>query len=525
MVVGILDHQHGTRDIRRLPRPGRGWRPRARRRRRRRRRRWPASRCCSGSSPRRPTSTSSSTRAPAATLALAGVVVGSVLTVAYSIRFARRRRRAPGADAGAAGARRRPRPAAASRSSPRPRVLAAVTVVLGVVPGLVDGLVGAAAECARPRRRRGRTSRCGTASTSSCCCRPSPSPAASCSFVGRAGRRRGARRRRPRCRRPPAPTSASLRGLERRRRPGHRRRPARLAARLPRRDPAHRGGRARRAAARRHVVAGLAATSSTSRSTCRSPPCSIGLALAAAIVRRRFSGALFLGMVGYAMAGAVRRPGRTRPRAHPGRHRDAVDGAVRARAAPPARPLRDDSRRRPPRRPRRHRHGRRRPSSSCSRSAVGALDPPTDVSDAMIEQALPGGRRPQRRQRDPRRLPRLRHARRDHRARRGGDRHRRPRPRRAAAGAGRRAGRERRPPPVPLTRLVTVDVSVRIVFAAVMVGSLWLLFAGHNQPGGGFVGGLVAGAAVVAALRRRRASTRCAGCRAASRGSCSAPAC
>ena len=41
-----------------------------------------------------------------------------------------------------------------------------------------------------------------------------------------------------------------------------------------------------------------------------------------------------------------------------------------------------------------------------------------------------------------------------------------------------------------------VDVSVRIVFAAVMIGSLWLLFAGHNQPGGGFVGGIVAGAAV-----------------------------
>ena len=75
----------------------------------------------------------------------------------------------------------------------------------------------------------------------------------------------------------------------------------------------------------------------------------------------------------------------------------------------------------------------------------------------------------------------------------------------ALARAGRRPGRpavaadgtvERRPPPVPLTRLVTIDVSVRIVFAAVMVGSLWLLFAGHNQPGGGFVGGIVAGAAV-----------------------------
>ncbi len=43
---------------------------------------------------------------------------------------------------------------------------------------------------------------------------------------------------------------------------------------------------------------------------------------------------------------------------------------------------------------------------------------------------------------------------------------------------------------------MTLDVSVRIVFAAVMVGSIWLLFAGHNQPGGGFVGGIVAGAAI-----------------------------
>jgi multicomponent Na+:H+ antiporter subunit A len=70
----------------------------------------------------------------------------------------------------------------------------------------------------------------------------------------------------------------------------------------------------------------------------------------------------------------------------------------------------------------------------------------------------------------------------------------------ALARAGRRPGPptpgERRPPPIPLARIVMVDVSVRVVFAAVMVGSLWLLFAGHNQPGGGFVGGIVAGCGV-----------------------------
>ncbi len=73
----------------------------------------------------------------------------------------------------------------------------------------------------------------------------------------------------------------------------------------------------------------------------------------------------------------------------------------------------------------------------------------------------------------------------------------------ALARAGRRAGpgdphptSERLPPPVRQTRLVTIDVSVRLVFSAVMVGSLWLLFSGHNQPGGGFVGGIVAGSAI-----------------------------
>lgn len=48
----------------------------------------------------------------------------------------------------------------------------------------------------------------------------------------------------------------------------------------------------------------------------------------------------------------------------------------------------------------------------------------------------------------------------------------------------------------PMKRLVILDRSVRLLFHPVMIASLYLLFAGHNQPGGGFVGGLVAGAAV-----------------------------
>lgn len=47
-----------------------------------------------------------------------------------------------------------------------------------------------------------------------------------------------------------------------------------------------------------------------------------------------------------------------------------------------------------------------------------------------------------------------------------------------------------------MKRLLIVDVSARIIFHTTWVGSLYMLFAGHNRPGGGFVGGLVAGAAI-----------------------------
>jgi multisubunit Na+/H+ antiporter MnhB subunit len=45
-------------------------------------------------------------------------------------------------------------------------------------------------------------------------------------------------------------------------------------------------------------------------------------------------------------------------------------------------------------------------------------------------------------------------------------------------------------------RSLIFDATVRLVFDAALVLSVYLLFAGHNQPGGGFVGGLVAGAAI-----------------------------
>lgn len=45
-------------------------------------------------------------------------------------------------------------------------------------------------------------------------------------------------------------------------------------------------------------------------------------------------------------------------------------------------------------------------------------------------------------------------------------------------------------------RSLILDTTVRMVFDAALVFSLYMLFAGHNQPGGGFVGGLVAAGAI-----------------------------
>ncbi len=46
-------------------------------------------------------------------------------------------------------------------------------------------------------------------------------------------------------------------------------------------------------------------------------------------------------------------------------------------------------------------------------------------------------------------------------------------------------------------RSVVLETSVRLVFHTILVFGVYLLFAGHNQPGGGFVGGLVCGTAFV----------------------------
>ena len=47
------------------------------------------------------------------------------------------------------------------------------------------------------------------------------------------------------------------------------------------------------------------------------------------------------------------------------------------------------------------------------------------------------------------------------------------------------------------TRSMILEVIVRILFHTIIVISIYLLFAGHNLPGGGFAGGLVAGLALV----------------------------
>ena len=56
---------------------------------------------------------------------------------------------------------------------------------------------------------------------------------------------------------------------------------------------------------------------------------------------------------------------------------------------------------------------------------------------------------------------------------------------------------ENYPPQRVVARSLVLETAVRLVFHATLAASLFFLFSGHNSPGGGFVGGLVAGAAFV----------------------------
>jgi multicomponent Na+:H+ antiporter subunit A len=55
----------------------------------------------------------------------------------------------------------------------------------------------------------------------------------------------------------------------------------------------------------------------------------------------------------------------------------------------------------------------------------------------------------------------------------------------------------KRPQRPPQERTIDlIGPSMPVIYLAVLMASVYLLVAGHNQPGGGFVGGLVAGAGV-----------------------------
>ncbi len=66
----------------------------------------------------------------------------------------------------------------------------------------------------------------------------------------------------------------------------------------------------------------------------------------------------------------------------------------------------------------------------------------------------------------------------------------------ALARAARRPGDGRGIAEPSFARLPIVDASARLLYPSILVLAIYFLFAGHNQPGGGFVGGLTAGAAI-----------------------------
>ena len=50
--------------------------------------------------------------------------------------------------------------------------------------------------------------------------------------------------------------------------------------------------------------------------------------------------------------------------------------------------------------------------------------------------------------------------------------------------------------PIRARRMVVLDTSMQVLYPSILVLGIYFLVAGHNRPGGGFVGGLVIGAAI-----------------------------
>ncbi len=221
--------------------------------------------------------------------------------------------------------------------------------------------------------------------------------------------------------------------------------------------------------------------------------------------RERLVAVVLIGAVGLVVAVAFIYLSAPGPRADAAVGRGRLDRAAADGARAPAAPLaagvfgRTPAARRRPRGRGGHRARRRRVRGDDARPAVDLL--------VLHGERRRARRRCERGQRDPGRLPRVRHLRRDHRARDrrarcGGadDGHAR------AAPGDRSRGRAWDPQQFPLRSRRSA-----LVLPFALAVSLYLLRRGHNLPGGGFIAGLVTAIALVLqymALGQVRAPTR-----------------
>src|SRR5690606_37834027 len=112
-----------------------------------------------------------------------------------------------------------------------------------------------------------------------------------------------------------------------------------------------------------------------------------------------------------------------------------------------------------------------------------------------------GGGPAERSERYPHRLPGVRHHGRAHRPHRGRSGSGRPSQSgalpRSGSTSGGGDGRRQRGAVGMISRSIIVETTVDIVVRSAMVFAFFLLFRGHNAPGGGFVAGLVVGISLV----------------------------